>query len=347
VPCAAALPRFAPRTDGPFTTKLKENSMDIDNTKLRGDECTSALARKTRSRHAIRHRLLVAGLLPLLSFSSACTNGGPSTEDHTGSLSQGALGEPVNTNPTGYWWYYGQTPSQVSTLLSNNNARLVSIQVESTSPFLLTVAMVQNTGTYAKKWYWYVGENASQVNQLTSSLNARIADLDAYAINGTTNFAVILLDNTGSDATQWWWYYGLTSINQIASELSNHNAANPIRIHQYTEQGVNQYAVVMYARGGAYPAGSWWYTDVSASQVNSFLQQNNAYLIDLEPTDPSGTAFNVIMNPNPGLQSYWYYGQTASTLPGTFSTNNARPFDLKTYFNNGQREFTVIEIQNH
>ena len=78
----------------------------------------------------------------------------------TVSPARAALGEPLQTAPTSWWWYVGVTPAEVSSYLSSNSARLVSLRVQSTSPLLLDVAMVKNTGTYAKAWWWYYGVTA-------------------------------------------------------------------------------------------------------------------------------------------------------------------------------------------
>jgi hypothetical protein len=80
-------------------------------------------------------------------------------------VAQGAaLAEPPLSTPADWWWYYGQSPAQVSALLSANNARLVSLQVENASPLTLTVAMVRNTGSYAKGWWWYHGLTAADLS---------------------------------------------------------------------------------------------------------------------------------------------------------------------------------------
>ena len=70
------------------------------------------------------------------------------------SPARASLGEPLQTAPAGWWWYVGQTPTQVSSLISSKNARLVSLRVESASPLLFDVALVHNTGTYNKAWWW-------------------------------------------------------------------------------------------------------------------------------------------------------------------------------------------------
>src|SRR5450631_4023627 len=73
--------------------------------------------------------------------------------------------------PDAWWWYYGQSPAQVTTLLTNDNARLMSIQVEQTSPLLFTVAMVKNSGAYAKQWWWYYGQTEADLTAKAKSLN--------------------------------------------------------------------------------------------------------------------------------------------------------------------------------
>src|SRR5271165_2780370 len=81
--------------------------------------------------------------------------------------------ERTQSVPTGYWWFYGQTPAQVSQILSQNNARIVDLQVESVSSSgpIFTVSMVSNTGAYAQQWWWWYGQSASDVTQKLSNLN--------------------------------------------------------------------------------------------------------------------------------------------------------------------------------
>ena len=51
---------------------------------------------------------------------------------------------------SGWWWYYGQTASQVSALLSANKARLISIDPYQTSAGLrFALVMVPNAGAQA------------------------------------------------------------------------------------------------------------------------------------------------------------------------------------------------------
>lgn len=251
-------------------------------------------------------------------------------------------GDLPNAAPNGWWWYYGQTPAQVSSLLSANNARLVSIQVEQASPLLLTVAMVQNTGAYAKTWWWYYGQTESDLANRVKTLNARIVNLDPYETGGTIYFAAILISNTGADAAAWWWYFGQDPAN--VGTLLQQNKARLIDLRQYSVGGNTTYAVVMIQNSGAFAQAWWWYYNITAAQVSSFLQKNGAYLVSLQ-TNTNGATFNVIMNkyPTPGGRGWWwYYGVDAEELTNLFNVNAAWIRDVKTYDVGGRRVFTAL-----
>jgi len=264
--------------------------------------------------------------------------------EQVGQQQQAALAETLNTTPTGWWWYYGVTPAQLSSLVSSDNARIVSLQVEQASPLLFTVAMVSNTGSYAKSWWYYYGVTASQLSANLTSNNARLVSLDAYDVNGTTLFAAVMISNTGADAKGWWWYYGVTA-SQIATLLSQNNA-RLVDFRSYVTGGVTRYAVVMIPNTGADAMAWWWYFGVTGSQVGSLLQQNNAFLISIEPADASGSTFNVVMEQNQGIYWWWYYGLSATDLGDRLSQNGARLLDVKTYFVNGARKFAAVMVNN-
>src|ERR1041384_6830017 len=217
---------------------------------------------------------LVAALAALVVALAACASV-PEPEE-LGTREQAALAESLNTTPTGWWWYYGVSPSQLSTILGNTGGRIVSLQVEQASPLLFTVALVANTGSSAKSWWWYYGVTASQLSANINSLNARIVSLDAYEVNGTTLFAAVLISNTGADAKGWWWYYGVTT-SQIATLVQQKNA-RLISIAPADASG-STFNVVMEQNQGIY---WWWYYGVSASELGDRLSQNGARLLDVK-----------------------------------------------------------------
>jgi hypothetical protein len=284
----------------------------------------------------------IGALAALVIALAAC--GELAEPDQLGQQEQPALAEALNTTPTGWWWYYGITPAQLSSIVSSTGGRIVSLEVEQSSPLLFTVALVANTGSYAKSWWYYYGLTAAQLSANISSLNARIVSLDAYDSGGTTLFAAVLISNTGADAKGWWWYYGVTTA-QISTLLQQNNA-RLVDLRSYTISGVTRYAVVMIPNTGADAMAWWWYFGVTGAQVGTLVQQNSAFLISIQPADASGSTFNVIMQQNPGVYWWWYYGLSAADLGDRLSQNGARLLDVKTYTVNGARRFAAIMVNN-
>ncbi|ADO72707.1 serine hydrolase [Stigmatella aurantiaca] len=281
-------------------------------------------------------------------FFAAC--GGPSegtealSENEWAQRKDAALGEALNTTPTAWWWAYGQTVDQVSALVSDNGARIVSLQVEQASPLRLTVATVKNTGSHAKGWWWYVGLTSSQLSSVLSTQGARLISLDAYEVSGQTYFAAVMIPNTGADAKGWWWYSGVTPA-QLSTYLTQ-NSARLVDLRSYDTSAGTRYVAVMVSNTGADAKGWWWYYGITGSQLSTALSQNQAFLTSIEPADASGSTFNVIMEQSPGVAWWWYYGVTASQLSARLSQNGARLLDVKTYTSGGVRKFAAILVNN-
>jgi len=286
----------------------------------------------------------IATLAALCVALAGCGELGEPGEPEVAEQEQHALAESLNTTPTGWWWYYGITPAQLSSVVSSTGGRIVSLQVEQASPLLFTVALVSNTGSYAKGWWYYYGITASQLATNINTLNARIVSLDAYEIAGTTYFAAVLISNTGADAKGWWWYYGVTT-SQIGTLLQQNNA-RLVDFRSYATSGGTRYAVVMIPNTGADAMAWWWYFGVTGTQIGTLLQQNNAFLISIQPTDATGSTFNVVMQQQPGIYWWWYYGVSAADLSDRLSQNGARLLDVKTYFVGGVRKFAAVMVNN-
>jgi hypothetical protein len=299
---------------------------------------------------SFRSRFFSTLALASLTFSSACGPAEPTADTDTPAAAElerredAALGEALNTTPTAAWWYYGQTPEQVSALVSANGARLLSLQVEQASPLRFTVSMVKNSGTYAKGWWWYHGVTGSQLSSYLSSNNARLVSLSPYELNGTTYFAAVMISNTGADAKGWWWYHGATAA-QIGTALSTHNA-RLVDLESYSTSAGTRYAAVMIPNTGSDARAWWWYYGITGSQISSYLSQHSGFLTHIQPADSSGSTFNVIMEQSPGISWWWYYGATSSQLADALSQNGARLLDVKTYSSGGARKFAAIMVNN-
>ena len=107
----------------------------------------------------------------------------------------------------GWYWYYGKTADQIADLLDEKNARLIDLE-----PYVLSgkrvfaAVMVKNTGQAAKNWHWYHGVSFARVKELINEHKSRLIDLETYKQGGKKRFAVVMIRNSGVDASAWWWY---------------------------------------------------------------------------------------------------------------------------------------------
>jgi hypothetical protein len=88
------------------------------------------------------------------------------------------MAKNTGSDATAWWYYYNQTPDQVSSLLSQNQARLIDIEAEDSSHF--DVVMVRNTGSTADRWWWYVGQSIQDVVSTASRNGARVFDIEPF-----------------------------------------------------------------------------------------------------------------------------------------------------------------------
>jgi hypothetical protein len=173
-----------------------------------------------------------------------------------------------------WWWYYGLTAAQVSTRLSNNNARLIDIEPYSVGGALrFAVVMVRNTGSAAKAWWWYYGQTVSGISSRTTANNARPIDIDRYSTGSGDRFTVIMIRNTGVDQKGWWHYYNVTPAF-ISSHLSGRRLIDLERLSN------GNFDVVMQTGGGG--IYWWWYYGLTAAGVAAKAGQLGARIYKIE-----------------------------------------------------------------
>jgi hypothetical protein len=249
-----------------------------------------------------------------------------------------------NTNPTAWWVYAGQTPSQVSTLLTNLNARIIDLQVDSAAP-TFTVTLVSNTGAYAKSWWWYYNATTAQISSLLSTNNARLISVKGYLVSGQVRFAAVMISNTGADAKSWWWYVG-QSVSGISTLVSNNNA-RLIAVDPYSDGSSTVYSAIMISNTGADSSAWWWYVNASVTTISNAISQNSARVFYLS-AGSSGT-FNAIMESCSGAgcpEWWWYVGQTGTGLLNIAGQNGARLVNVTTYPGCGSVCFAGPMINN-
>jgi len=209
-----------------------------------------------------------------------------------------------NSTPTAWWFYTGQTAAQVSSTITQHNARIINIETDVSSN-TFTVTYVKDTGTYAKAWWWYYGIDAPTLAQNLATNNGRLISLQAYDIGGgNIRFTVAMVANTGSDSKAWWYYYGASP-----TDIANLTAANKARLtnlESYTSNGQTYYAVIMIANTGTDAKGWWWYYNVSTQTIANSISSNNARLLDL--TSAGNGNFNAVLEScATGCPAWWWY----------------------------------------
>jgi hypothetical protein len=239
----------------------------------------------------------------------------------------GVIDDFNNSTPTGWWMYTGQTPAQVTSLLSTLNARIVDISVDSITP-TFTVTLVANSGAYAKAWWWYYGLTAAQVSSELTANNARPISLKAYDIgSGQIRFAVAMIANAGADAEAYWWYYG-----ESGSEIGTLAAENKARLQtvdSYLDESTTYYTAIMVPNSNS--EAWWWYYNASPTTINNSINANKSRLFYL--SSAGGGNFNAILEGCSGgcAEWWWYYGALPGGLLSRAGQNGARMVNTTTY----------------
>jgi hypothetical protein len=251
--------------------------------------------------------------------------------------------ERVMSVPTGWLYYYGITAGQLSGIISSGY-RIVDLQVEGTSTTgpAFTVALVANTGAYAKGWWWYYGQSLSQVSAALSANNARLISIAPYVVNGTTYFASVMVPNTGADAKGWYWWVGTAS--QINAAVSS-TSARLVDLEPYATSSGTQYVAIAISNTGADADSWWWYLGDSVSSLLGHVNTNKAQLLTFN-NEPGSSALDSTMQGGSTAPWWFYTGVDASLLGQLVAENGARLTELRSVFNNGIRSFNAVMINN-
>ncbi|NEO61976.1 MAG: hypothetical protein F6J98_16650 [Moorea sp. SIO4G2] len=305
-------------------------------------------------RNAIAFFLTLGFTLPLLSLNATASSpvfpestpqlqplSSEANQLETTTNTQIALTETSDTTPTQFWWLQGVSVNQIKAKLKEGY-RIIDLEVESTSPYRFSAAMVKNQGAYAKKWWWYYGITSETLKEKLSQNRARIIDLQVYRVNGKKRYAVVLVSNTASDAKAWWYYTDL-SFNDIMAKAKD-NQARIVDLDTYVVGGKRLFSAVMIKNTGADRKAWWVYSNKSPSFISSKLKENKARLIDIERR--GNNTFTVVMERSQGQRWWWYYGKTAAQVNQLWQQNGARIFDVEPYTVNGNKRFAVLMLDN-
>ncbi|MCA8958402.1 MAG: serine hydrolase, partial [Planctomycetes bacterium] len=246
-----------------------------------------------------------------------------------------------NRNPTAAYWAYNVSVATMQSVISQGN-RVVSMKVVATSPTLLTIAYVPNSGTYAKTWWWAVDYTPTSLGTLIANNKARLTDLEVYTVGGSVRMAALMELNTGTNSKGWWWYYGTTT-TFIYSEASR-LGARVVDLEQYVEGTTTKYAAVLLHNSGQ-DAKSWWsYLNVTSSYVTSRLAANGARIWDI---DRIGTdRYNVTMVKFTGEYCWYFWNLSASAVTDTLSQYGGRLIDIHQYSTTSGTRFDIVLVNS-
>jgi hypothetical protein len=249
----------------------------------------------------------------------------------------GPADDRLLSTPTGWWTYTGVTPSEVTSYLAANNARLTDIQATSAAP-TLTVTMVENTGSYQTPWWWYYGLTENQVNNKLAARGARPLTMSAYSTSDGVRYAVAMVANTGASQHASWWYHGSAKL------IRNKLEANSSRLTQLSPYPGGGYVAIMVGNTGTDAQSWWWYHGLTGGDITDRLSNHSARLVDLS-RNRDGT-FNVVMYEDTATRWYWYYNLSATAAVDKASQLGERIIDATSYTNNGKRRVAVVMTEN-
>jgi hypothetical protein len=207
-----------------------------------------------------------------------------------------------------------------------------------------TAADSDRSLTTPTAWYTYNGVSADVLNAAVQQNNLRIIDLKVDNTSDTPTFTATLLTNTGDYGKGWWWYYGLDA-SQLSNTLAQNNA-RLIDLDTYTDSSGDQlFAAVMVDNTGAAAKSWWYYSDVSSSDLDNAVTQNNARIIDIDSRVVDGNVlYTAVMVSNTGedAKNWWYYyNQTPDQISAALQNNQARVISINAEDSN---HFDVVMV---
>jgi hypothetical protein len=213
--------------------------------------------------------------------------------------------------------------------------RLTEIETESVSPDHFIATFVRDAGTEGA-WWWYHDLTLEEVQAKLAEHGARLTRLDVSKDHGSTRYAAVMIDNTGTAAVPWWWWIG--SPAELAAKASELNA-RVIDLERQPDGLIS--AVMVDNSGGSAPASV--YVDVTAAEIDTLLAMNRAQLIDIEPTVDGLYDVSMVQS---SLMSWWYAGKSSDELIALANQNGARLTDVEPYETRNGTLYTAIMVTN-
>lgn len=187
-------------------------------------------------------------------------------------------------------WWFGQTPASIETRLSGGTTRLLQCEpyLDANSNLRYVIILVPNTGQYAKGWWYHPSATLADIDTIRDTYNMRLFSWDRVpGQNG--RWSCVFIANSGEDEREWWRFPNTTYAN-IGPLVDALNA----RITDIAYIGGGEYDLVLEERQNR---TWWWYTGVTAEQLDVLSGNRAARIYDLQQTGtgPDGPLFTFLM----------------------------------------------------
>ncbi|MFO0831410.1 MAG: serine hydrolase [Phycisphaerales bacterium] len=205
-------------------------------------------------------------------------------------------GEYAATGMDAYW---GVSIAALNNSLTNNNKRIIDLEVIDPNLGTYSAVVVDNAGaTAAPGWDWDTALTFAQLTAWPGAHNLRPIDVDVYQSAAGTRYSVVGVPNTGSNQQSSWWYFGVDAA-YINARLVEHGAR--IIDLDVVSTSPMQFNVVMV---GDNPGLQAWYYNATPADVSFLLGQNGARLTCLHRySTASGTRYAIAMVDNSNDQT--------------------------------------------
>ncbi len=285
-------------------------------------------------------RVLAAVCLLLAAGSGqAALDASANTDDHS-----------INT-PTAWWTYTDISPADLADRLSENNARLVEMEVVSVTAGgepRFVVRMVANSGAYAVPgWWWYYDKTAADLTTLLNANNGRLVEIERYDRGGgNIRYAVVMLPNSGSLARGWTYLLGVTGA-QLASHIGS-SAMRPIDLDTYGSGAGLRYDAVFVSNSGADYRTFQWAGNQTAADVTASVGSFQGRVVKLDRQEDGRYSFVQVRVSGSNATAWWYrYGFTSLSAVNNYALQfAARPVDVSVYSVAGTRYYDAAFIDN-
>jgi len=225
-------------------------------------------------------------------------------------------------------WNNVDAPTIINSTANNFRPTDLEITNGPTGPRFSTTMVKEDSGTYAQPFWWYYGDTLNNMVDHYSNNLARLIALRPYVQpNGSVLFASLMVGNSGANSESWWNYVGLTQA-QIDPFL-NANHARLVDLKSYIELGQTHYSVIMVDNTGANAQPWWWYYNVTAGDLQTYLSSNHARLYSLSRSASDPARFDAILTPDDGTPWAWLYGVSNLDLLNYAQNNHLRVIDVE------------------